>query len=1147
MSPSEQASLAERLPPAYHLRQVNNPLDIDLLARAERDGLSLAVLALAGEGEPAALASPSSPVWLFAMAHRDSALALSDVVPRLEAMSLRVLSETAYALAPQAGEADLWLHHFTVSPQGVEALPLSEALAAILEAAFVAAWTGQADSDRFTRLVLHGFDWRSLLLFRALAAYAKQARLNAETDDMAEALWRHPALAKRWYRLFERRFHPQSTADASAFAAEMTEFYAALQAVPRAQDDRVWRCYAQLLEALVRTNFYQSDDSSYQSDAPAYQGGDARCDFLGGGQPVGTAPAALKSAPNPRLCNEVLVLKWAAERIAGLPEPRPQFEILVFSPQMEGVHLRTSRIARGGIRWSDRLNDYRTEILGLVKAQTVKNALIVPTGAKGGFVIKQPALPASSAVQMPALAAADAYRWFIRGLLTITDNREGDQVRTPPGLRVWDEPDPYLVVAADKGTARFSDIANSLAQAVGHWLGDAFASGGSQGYDHKKMGITARGAWVALERHCRERGLNPSSQALRVLGIGDMAGDVFGNGLLLARACKLVAAFNHQHIFIDPDPDVAISFAERSRLFALPTSSWQDYDERLISPGGGVFSRQQKRIVLSPQVQMLLGVAETHLSPEALIRALLTLPVDIVWNGGIGTYVKGEGESDAEVGDKANDLLRVTGNALRCKLFIEGGNLGMTQAGRVAFALAGGACNADFIDNAGGVNSSDREVNLKILLKIAENRGDLTDRVRLDCLVRYTDEIAAGVLADADAQTAYLGRAEEDARHRAAEYRRLLGFLEQRAGLDRAREGLPTDAALQARYASGQFLTRPELAVMQSYAKLYCKKQLMSLPLAQDPALQPFAQAAFPPSALADWGHLLPEHPLLNHLIATQLANAFVQELGMSAIARFGGAEAGLGSQAVWQNVMRGFVCLREAYELPAFAREAVTWYGHFPESLLYELQNRLGSRVRQGLRWWLRRAAEAQLPAAADLASAFRTLASLATSTLPSDLGQQVLQAAAGWEAKGLSPHWALRFAFPDTLFAGLGVVWLAERAEVDLAQALHTYYGFYQQWGLDQLAQQLVSLRVQTPWQALAREQLQDRLEALLHQAACAWLRCRARPLSLPSLAAPLTDESPPEESDQLAYLAVMLDRLHLQVAQFEQQLREQSPRPT
>ncbi len=619
---------------------------------------------------------------------RGQPIAMSDMLPLLENFDLRIRNERPYRILNGDG-TELWIQDLEVTHAGGRQLDPDQA-GARFEEAFFAVWNGRAESDGFNRLVLAaGLDWRQALVLRAVCRYLLQTGLPFSQRYMESVLTRHPDLAARLAWLFEARFDPRlpEKTRASQQASLAKDIDEALEQVRSPDDDRILRAFRAVIATALRTNHFQRDAAG---DHKAY-----------------------------------LSLKLDPKKVPGLPKPRPLFEIWVYSPRVEGVHLRMGKVARGGLRWSDRREDFRTEILGLMKAQNVKNTLIVPVGAKGGFVPKRP--PSGSREEV-LREGTECYRLFIRGLLDLTDNVQAGKVVPPADLVRHDPDDPYLVVAADKGTASFSDTANALAAEYGFWLGDAFASGGSAGYDHKKMGITAKGAWECVKRHFREMGVDTQSQDFTVAGIGDMAGDVFGNGMLLSRHIRLVAAFNHQHIFLDPDPDAARSFRERERLFALPRSSWSDYDTRLISKGGGVFPRDAKEIALSPQARALLGLDSSRVPPQEIIRAILKLPVDLLWNGGIGTYVKAAREANSAIGDRTNDGVRVDGRELRCKVVGEGGNLGLSQLGRIEYALSGGRINTDFVDNSGGVDCSDHEVNIKILLDVVERRDKLTRR-----------------------------------------------------------------------------------------------------------------------------------------------------------------------------------------------------------------------------------------------------------------------------------------------------------------------------------------------------------------------------------------------------------------------------------
>jgi glutamate dehydrogenase len=696
--------------------------------------------------------------------HADTPLALSDVLPILENLGLRVLGEFPYRLRHTNGR-EFWIHDFAFT--AAEGLDLDiQQLNDTLQDAFVHIVRGDAENDAFNRLVLTaGLPWRDVALLRAYARYLKQIRLGFDLGYIASTLNNHTDIARELTRLFKTRFYlARKLSDDDLEDKQLRLEQAILTALDDVQvlnEDRILRRYLDLIKATLRTNFYQTDANGQNKSYFSF--------------------------------------KFNPHAIPELPKPVPKFEIFVYSPRVEGVHLRFGNVARGGLRWSDREEDFRTEVLGLVKAQQVKNSVIVPVGAKGGFLPRR--LPLGGSRDEIAAEGIACYRIFISGLLDITDNLKDGALVPPLNVVRHDDDDPYLVVAADKGTATFSDIANGIAIDYGFWLGDAFASGGSAGYDHKKMGITAKGAWVGVQRHFRERGINVQEDSITVVGVGDMAGDVFGNGLLMSDKLQLVAAFNHMHIFIDPNPNPATSFVERQRMFDLPRSAWTDYDTSIMSEGGGIFSRSAKSIAISPQMQERFDIKADKLTPTELLNALLKAPVDLLWNGGIGTYVKASTESHADVGDKANDALRVNGNELRCKVVGEGGNLGMTQLGRVEFGLNGGGSNTDFIDNAGGVDCSDHEVNIKILLNEVVQAGDMTDKQRNQLLASMTDEVGNLVLGNNYKQTQALSLAARRAYARIAEYKRLMNDLEGRGKLDRAIEFLPAEDQINERIA----------------------------------------------------------------------------------------------------------------------------------------------------------------------------------------------------------------------------------------------------------------------------------------------------------------------------------------------------------
>ena len=767
----------------------------------------------------------------------EGALPLSDAVPALENFGFRVLAEIPTPL--DDGRLGT-IHDFTLAlPEGDTAAPLLARTDAI-EQAIAAVLNGRAEDDPFNRLVIGaglGADEANLL--RAFYRYLRQAGVSFTIYTVVDALDRAPTVTRAIVKLFAARHDPAFGGDREAAEKEAAAaIKQGLANVAAINDDRLLRLYDALVRAILRTNAF--------------------------------APAA----------QEALAFKIDSALVPALPKPIPWREIFVYSRRVEGIHLRSGPIARGGLRWSDRRDDFRTEILGLMKAQRVKNAVIVPTGAKGGFYPKQLPPPDKDRAAWGAEGRA-SYEIFIRTLLSVTDNIVDDQVVHPAGVVIRDGEDPYFVVAADKGTARFSDIANAIAQKRDFWLGDAFARGGSNGYDHKAMGITARGAWVSVQRHFREMGIDVQSEPVRVAGCGDMSGDVFGNGMLLSKAIKLVAAFDHRHIFIDPDPDPAASWKERKRLFDLPASTWEDYDKALISKGGGVFSRSMKRIPLSAAMRKLLEVEEKELEPEALISAILRAEVDLIWFGGIGTYVKSSLENNVQVGDPSNDGLRVNAAEMRAKVIGEGANLGTTQAGRIEFALGGGRINTDFIDNAAGVNCSDNEVNIKIALAAAVRTGKLSTKKRNALLESMTDEVANLVLESNRLQALALSIAEAGGAPAVATQLQLIEGLEDRGALDRQTEGLAPNESLARRAGEGIGLTRPELAVLLSSTKLVLQDAIEQTSLPDDPSLTDLLFDYFPSAMRKTYKRQIEEHQLRREIIATSLANLFVNRMGL--------------------------------------------------------------------------------------------------------------------------------------------------------------------------------------------------------------------------------------------------------------------------
>ncbi|MCQ0166770.1 MULTISPECIES: NAD-glutamate dehydrogenase [Pseudomonas] len=971
--------------------------------------------------------------------HADTPLALSDVLPILENLGLRVLGEFPYRLRHSNGR-EFWIHDFAFTYS--EGLNLDiQQLNDTLQDAFVHIVNGDAENDAFNRLVLTaGLPWRDVALLRAYARYLKQIRLGFDLGYIASTLNNHTDIARELTRLFKTRFYlaRKLAGDDLDDKQQRLEqaILTALDDVQVLNEDRILRRYLDLIKATLRTNFYQTDAN-------------------------GQAKSYFSFKFNPRLIPE-------------LPKPVPKFEIFVYSPRVEGVHLRFGNVARGGLRWSDREEDFRTEVLGLVKAQQVKNSVIVPVGAKGGFLPRRLPLGGSrDDIQAEGIAC---YRIFISGLLDITDNLKDGVLVPPVNVVRHDDDDPYLVVAADKGTATFSDIANGIAIDYGFWLGDAFASGGSAGYDHKKMGITARGAWVGVQRHFRERGINVQQDPITVVGVGDMAGDVFGNGLLMSDKLQLVAAFNHLHIFIDPNPEPASSFAERKRLFDLPRSAWSDYDTSIMSEGGGIFSRSAKSIAISPQMKERFAIEADKLTPTELLNALLKAPVDLLWNGGIGTYVKSSEESHADVGDKANDALRVDGNELRCKVVGEGGNLGMTQLGRVEFGLNGGATNTDFIDNAGGVDCSDHEVNIKILLNEVVQAGDMTEKQRNQLLGSMTDEVSALVLGNNYKQTQALSLAARRARERISEYKRLMADLESRGKLDRAIEFLPTEEQLAERIAANQGLTRAELSVLISYSKIDLKEALLQSLVPDDDYLTRDMETAFPPSLVNKFAEAMRRHRLKREIVSTQIANDLVNNMGITFVQRL---KESTGMSPA--NVAGAYVIVRDIFHLPHWFRQIEALDYLVPAEVQLTLMDELMRLGRRATRWFLRSRRNEQ-DAGRDVAHFGPKIAALGLKLdelLEGPTRERWMTRYQGFVEAGVPELLARMVAGTTHLYTLLPIIEASDVTGQDPAEVAKAFFAVGSALDLTWYLQEISNLPVENNWQALAREAFRDDID--------------------------------------------------------------------
>ncbi len=950
--------------------------------------------------------------------HMGGPLPLSDLVSKLENMGLEVAEESPHRIQAAGGKV-VSLHDFLLVYSG--RIDLAEAGARFNDA-FERVWTGQVEDDGFNRLVLAaGLTWRQVTVLRSYSRYLQQIRFGFSQSFISDTLVSHPDLSQLLLRCFEARFEVGGTS--SAAAKLQGQILRALEGVALLNEDRILRRILDLINATKRTNYYRESD----------------------GQP-----------------RAYLSLKLSPSEIPDMPRPMPEFEIFVCAPHFEGVHLRGGRIARGGLRWSDRLEDYRTEVLGLVKAQIVKNGVIVPTGAKGGFVLKE--------VRGTTNDVVSCYRQFISGLLDLTDNLIDGQVVPPENVVRYDEDDPYLVVAADKGTATFSDEANAISEQYGFWLGDGFASGGSNGYDHKKMGITARGAWISVQRHFRELGVDVQSEPVSVLGIGDMGGDVFGNGMLLSESIKLVAAFNHLHIFIDPDPDPAVSYAERQRLFSASQSSWADYDAGKLSQGGGVFSRKDKSIALTEEMKARFDLSVDSMAPDELVHELLKAPLDLIWNGGIGTYVKASSESHADAGDRANDHLRVNASELRARVFGEGGNLGLTQRARIEFALSDGSVNSDFIDNAAGVDCSDHEVNIKVALNGLVAAGDMTAKQRNQLLEDMTDNVAELVLSNNQRQTRTLSLARLHAGTRKSEYRRFITFMESAAGLDRALEFLPTDEELSER--PGQGLTRPELSVLLAYAKIHIKQALVDTEIDQDPVVHREILGAVPDTLRQQFEPVILGHPLRRQIVASQVANSIVDHMGITFVVHL--LEFVGGSMEEMVRAYYGFV---EAFGVRDWF-DAVEAEQGVPEQVRLGMLLDLIRLGRRATRWILRhRRSVDNVQDFVDSCQGRVGALIERRELLMSRSNRDDWQAAvADLIAAGVSEDLAKRTARASRLADALSIIDAADTTGLDAIAVGEVFVELSDRLQTDWLSDQLAVISASSHWQAMERDALLD-----------------------------------------------------------------------
>lgn len=978
---------------------------------------------------------------------------LSQLLPMLQSMGVEVLEERPFGITRPDG-LPVWIYQFKVSTPAISSasdVAERDATAERFADAVTAIWHGRVDVDRFNELVVRaGLTWQQVVLLRAYAKYLRQAGFPYSQSYIESVLNEHPSTARSLVTLFEALFDPSASStgrDAQAAAAAVA---ADIDALMSLDTDRILRAFASLVQATLRTNYFVTREGSARA-------------------------------------RDVLALKLDAQLVDELPLPRPKYEIFVYSPRVEGVHLRFGPVARGGLRWSDRRDDFRTEILGLVKAQAVKNAVIVPVGAKGGFVLKKPPVPTGQKVG--AAADRDAtraegvacYQLFISGLLDVTDNVDHatGKVSPPPEVIRRDGDDAYLVVAADKGTATFSDIANDVAKSYGFWLGDAFASGGSVGYDHKAMGITAKGAWEAVKRHFREMGVDTQSEDFTVVGIGDMSGDVFGNGMLLSKHIRLVAAFDHRHVFLDPDPDAASSWEERRRMFDLPRSSWEDYDKSLISEGGGVYSREHKSIPVSPQVREAMGIDGdvTEMTPPNLIKAILQAPVDLLFNGGIGTYVKAESEADADVGDRANDPVRVNGNQLRAKVVGEGGNLGVTALGRVEFDLAGGRINTDAMDNSAGVDCSDHEVNIKILIDSLVTAGKVKPDERKELLESMTDEVAKLVLTDNEDQNDLIGTSRANAASLLPVHARLIQYLVDERGLNRELEALPAEKEIHRRLEAGLGLTSPELCTLMAHVKLGLKEQMLETELTEQDVFASRLPQYFPTPLRERFTPEIRTHQLRREIVTTMLINDLVDAAGISYAFRI---TEDVGVAPV--DAVRCWVATDAIFDVGKIWRQIRA--ADMPVAMSDRLTLDTRRLIDRSARWLLNYRPQ-PLAVGAEInrfAAKVKALTPRMSEWLRGDDKAIVEKEAAEFASQGAPEDLAYVIAAGLYRFSLLDIIDIGDINDIDAAEVADTYFALMDRLGTDGLLTAVSGLPRNDRWHSLARLAIRDDIYASL-----------------------------------------------------------------
>ena len=965
----------------------------------------------------------------FKVYHPDEPVPLSDILPMLENMGFKVIEENPYLIAPAGEEKSFWIHDFSmVRRDGLEidAVAMKERF----QECFAKVWSGEVEDDGFNGLVAAtGLTWREVSVLRAYCKFRLQAWKAFSQPYMEETLARHSSLTRKLIDLFMARFDPsRDPGRAAAVKTIDRAITGAIDAIEILDEDRILRRFHQLIQSTLRTNYFQTGDDG---------------------------------EPKPYIS-----FKLDSQSIDDLPLPRPWVEIFIYSPRVEAVHLRGGSVARGGLRWSDRREDFRTEVLGLMKAQMVKNAVIVPVGAKGGFVVKRPP-PAAGGREALMKEVAACYKTLICGLLDITDNLVAGALVPPVDVVRHDADDPYLVVAADKGTATFSDIANGVADDYGFWLGDAFASGGSVGYDHKKMGITAKGAWVSVKRHFRELGVNCQTTDFTCIGIGDMAGDVFGNGMLLSKHIRLIGAFNHLQIFFDPDGDAAKAYKERRRLFSLPRSSWTDYNAKLISKGGGIYERSAKKIKVTAPMRSVLGVEGAHVTPNELIHAMLLAEVDLLWNGGIGTYVKASDETHGDVGDRANDALRVDGRELRCRVVGEGGNLGFTQGGRIEYALAGGHIYTDAIDNSAGVDCSDHEVNIKILLGDVVASGDMTVKQRNRLLVEMTDEVGDLVLMDNYRQTQAINVALAQGVGLLEGQARLMRELERAGELNRALEGLPDDEVLEERQKAGLGLSGPEFSVLFAYSKMTLYQTLLQSDLPEDPYLALDLARYFPEPMRKRFETVIRRHRLRREIIATSVTNSMVNRVGAAFISHFNEEHGFAPSETA-----RAYAITRDCYGLRSLWAAIEALDNKVPARVQTAMLIDVGSLVERCTLWFLRnRPRPIDITAAIDIfAPGIEALAEDLKNLVSPSRAAIVSRAAAEYSDQGVPKALAGRVCSLGVLVSALDIVEAARTNKLAVEAVAGVYFELGDRLGLEWLRNSARGFAAESHWQRQA-----------------------------------------------------------------------------